>query len=229
MPPPHATEHALQSDVTHEYVSTVPHVRDPPLLVQVTPVPHPPLFVAHSLMSTHEYPLPVLPSGQGEHWYDPGLLAHWTAGMPPPPAKQPPLFVEHSLMSVQVTPSPLYPDGQALQFREPKVFEHVDCAKHPPLLVAHSLMSVQERVVPSLLSPVGHVAHDRSEVGVHATPPTPLTPVPGPHVGEHDEQLRKRPSLKLTPATHWFPHTRSAVGLHATTCPSPAGHSVEHA
>lgn len=39
---------------------------------------HPPLLISHSLMSTHEKPLPVYPLGHGPQINDPGVLMHMT-------------------------------------------------------------------------------------------------------------------------------------------------------
>jgi hypothetical protein len=81
------------------------HVLLPDVLVQVAFALHPPLFVAHSLMSVHTRAAPVCPFPE-----NPGLQAHVrlpTVFVQFAFAVHPPLFVRHSLMSVQVTPLPV--------------------------------------------------------------------------------------------------------------------------
>ena len=74
-------------------------VKLPDVLVHVAFGLHPPLFVAHSLMSLHVVPLPVKPVLHAQVKL-PAVFVHVAL------TSHPPLFVLHSLMSVQVTPLP---------------------------------------------------------------------------------------------------------------------------
>jgi hypothetical protein len=78
-------------------------VNEPTEFVQVVRGSHPPLFVAHSLMSVQPAaPVPEYPGGHGPHENEPGVFVHVVSG------SHPPLLVAHSLMSEQTDGDPVH-------------------------------------------------------------------------------------------------------------------------
>jgi hypothetical protein len=114
-------------------------IRDPYVFWQMWVVgdPHPPLFVAHSLISKHWPPVTVAwnPGKQGVHNLDPSVLMQKVDG------SQPPLFAAHSFISVHpINPLPWNPAGQNPQSTPPPPLStnwQTVRVSQPPLAVAH--------------------------------------------------------------------------------------------